>query len=95
MLFKDFLLHELKEHIKQHDDVSIKFHCEYNFSMFKGETLTISDHPNITLTRGNENLYITMDIYIGESEKAYKLDIWSKENHEGVKEIMKSIINQI
>ena len=95
MLFTDFYIHELKEYIKQYDDIEIRFEYKYNLSLFKRETLTISEHPNITLTKGSENLYLNLDVYIGESEKVYKLVIWSKENHEGVKEILKSIINQI
>lgn len=59
-----------------------------------GDNLTISDYLEINVSKGSENIYIDLVVYIDQDDKPLILKIYTKENKEGIKELIKDIIKQ-
>lgn len=65
------------------------------FKQWKDKKLTISDFGQIEVDKGSENIYLTIIVYEGESEKPYTIRIYSKENISGLKDFAKSLITKM
>lgn len=85
--FKNFTITQLKNILEP--GVSIR-----NADDFKKDTiLTISDHPDLGITTGSENLYLDIIVYKNDSDKPYKLKLYTKDNHKYLKKLICHIIN--
>ncbi len=61
---------------------------------FLADPLTISDHLNIQVQKGSENLYFDLTVYNLENDKEYILNFWTKDQHQELKNLIKEIIKQ-
>lgn len=87
--FKNFRLFEIKN-ISPNIFINVE-----DGEIKKGDNLTISDYLDLKINKGNENLYITIIVYIDEDIEPLKLNIHTKEDQSTLKEIIKEIINQL
>lgn len=70
--------------------------------LFKNEILTFGSCVNFSVNEGSENLYLNIEVYlskeVSEKEEVYTslfLEFYTKENHEGLKQIINSLVSQI
>ena len=85
--FKSFTTQEI---INISPDVRI-----INSKDFKpSETLTISDHIELTTNKGSENLYCDVTVYKIDAYTPIILRLYTKEAHNTLKEIINEIIKQ-
>jgi len=68
--------------------------CFIDNELKKGDNLTISDHLDIHVYKGGENVYCDLVVYCDDSEKPYTLKFYSKENLKGFKDLISDIIKQ-
>lgn len=60
----------------------------------KSSTLTISDNFNMNMDQGSENMYLTFKAYTNvEDWEEFEITIYSKENHQAVKDLATQIIS--
>lgn len=65
------------------------------FKQWKNKKLTISDYGQIEVDRGSENIGLTVIVYEETSEKPYTIKLYSKDNHNGLKEVAKELITKM
>jgi hypothetical protein len=65
------------------------------FKQWKNKKLTISDYGQIEVDRGSENIGLTVIVYEETSEKPYTIRLYSKDNHNGLKEVAKELITKM
>ena len=77
----------------------VKDFTNAEIKIIESEFLTIGDHSEIEVSKGSENLYFDFSCYIEDDEKKFysqiKISIFTKENHDFLKEVIKLFINQI
>jgi hypothetical protein len=104
--FRNFTLNELSKSLPQ--DVSImwlfqkkpeKFIRIYDkeWNKYATKHWTISDYGQMELSKGSENLYIDLKVYEASEnapEVEYFVTIYTKDNHNGLKEFSKNLIQK-
>lgn len=57
---------------------------------------TISDYGDIRLMKGEENLYLDIIVYdlVSKSEKENTISVYTKENHQGLKDLAASLVKK-
>ena len=99
MDYKNFTLAELKNRI-ENLDINFRFDDKNENkikNLFNTEKITISDHVNLYIQKGSENLYFDIDIYLLENDffGSSKLTIYSKDSISELKKLISEIIEQI
>jgi hypothetical protein len=76
-------------------DVFVKVRSIEKFG--KGDRFTLSDAGNFQVHKGSENLYCDVEIFLVDrySEKLFRLEMYTKEQHDILKAIVKRIVNQL
>ena len=107
MNYKNFTFAELQTEVKKISaDVIVSF-TPYNkdnerfdlktFNRFKKEILTISDFGYFETSKASENLYLDFKVYLKNDVDIYdpaSIQIYTKDDHEKLKEIIFEIIKQ-
>ena len=87
--WKNFTIKDVENKYISHTDAQISFDYQ---SPTKNAELTISDYLDVNIYKWSENIYLEIIVYAGYNER--KLKIYSKDNHELIKNIAKEIISQ-
>jgi antirestriction protein len=56
--------------------------------------LTISDYGQLSMDKGSENLYLALIVYKDDETQPMELQIYTKENHKGLKDFSNQIIKK-
>jgi len=79
-----------KEYNRPYSDENKKFYTT--------KRLTISQHGEAEVSKGSENIYLDIKCYNAEDKNdmsEYEVSIYTKENHSGLKEVAKSLIEKM
>ena len=60
----------------------------------KDDELTISDHLNLQVQKGSENLYLTLSVYKVKEYEEFEIYVYTKDNHKRLKSLIIEIIKQ-
>jgi hypothetical protein len=104
--FKNFTLNELSKSLPE--DVSIMWLFQKKpevfirtsnkeWNKYASKHWTISDYGQLELTKGSENLYIDLKVFEASEnapEVEYYVTIYTKDNHNGLKEFSKNLIQK-
>lgn len=106
--WKNFTLDELSDMlpddvmISHYDTPSKEFQRTYDNTetkkFSKNQRLTISDAGEVEISKGSENIYMEVKCYSASDkndESEYKVTIYSKDNHSGLKEVASQCIQKM
>jgi antirestriction protein len=107
---KSFTLGELKEMFRNKDielqylrkgDVTTNsasrdmlWKSSDKITKFADWKLTISDYGQLSMDKGDENLYLSLIVYKDNESQPMELQIYTKDNHQGLKDFSQQIIKK-
>jgi coenzyme F420-reducing hydrogenase beta subunit len=88
--FKDFSITELRKMLKEDSDIEIINYSEFDIKA----RYTISEHLELYVSKGSENLYFDLTVYKNDNEEAYTLNLFTKEQHEILKNLIIHVLSE-
>jgi hypothetical protein len=89
----DWTNFRIDELTKGHPDAQV-FSRKTVKKKYAENPLQVAKHGRVEVWRGSENFYVTFDVYLKEDDFiGHELSIYSKDDHDYIKEIVKSLMN--
>ena len=90
---KAFTPDELMEWIESSGSGNDVFFKNKPMIVAMNEVVSISDHLNMQVYKGSENLYVDFSIWRGDDVEV-EIELYTKDNHERLKEVIIELIKQ-
>ena len=66
-----------------------------DWEALKDKNVTISDYGSAEIYKGQENLYLDINVFYGDEVKQQVLSLYTKDDHDSLKTIAKSLITKM